>query len=356
MATAWFIKALDMKKENPNLTYREISEALNVSYTTVKKAFSRNKKKEPEETVTSQILKELSKEKTIKELCEKFRVSPKILHVHLEELVEAGYNVHQIEDRVKLVKTVIPVDNVQECKWNGEKIIRFGVAGDKQFGSIYQQETHLQTMYDIFKSEGIADVYDPGDLSDGYKMRPGHEFELFAHGADGQEDYIVKHHPYRNDITTHFILGNHDASHIKNGGRDIGRGIALRRPDMKYLGMYNAKIPLTPKCIMEINHPLDGAAYALSYSIQKYADSMSGGDKPDILLNGHHHKALYMFYRNIHMFETGCFQAQTSFERGKRIAVHIGGWIVEIHVRDDGTVWRCKGEFFPFYDIIKNDY
>ena len=77
--------------------------------------------------------------------------------------------------------------------------------------------------------------------------------------------------------------------HIKNGGIDIGRIIARERQDMTYLGQSNAKINLTPKCVLEINHPLDGASYAIS-SLQKLIDSMSGGDKPNILINGHHHK------------------------------------------------------------------
>jgi hypothetical protein len=42
--------------------------------------------------------------------------------------------------------------------------------------------------------------------------------------------------------------------------------------------------------------------------------------------------------------------------RGKRIPAHVGGWIVEVHVDDEGTVTRCKGEFVPFYVALENDY
>lgn len=358
----WFKKALEIKLNNPDVTYREIGDKLGVTQNAVKKAFSRAKKKaketdqEPEQTTTSQILKEIHREKTVSELCDLFKISPKVLEAHLIDLEDAGYMIHYTGETVKLSKSVLPSTDTQNCEWKGEKIIRFGAVSDAHLGSICQQLTHLSKMYDTFSHEGIETVYNVGDLSDGFKMRPGHEFELFIHGADAQEDYIIENYPQRPDMKTLFILGNHDASHIKNGGRDIGRGIALRRPDMKYLGMYNAKIPLTPNCILELNHPWDGAAYAISYSIQKYMDSMMGGDKPNILLNGHHHKAMYMFYRNIHAFETGCFQAQTSFERGKRIAIHLGGWIIEVHVHDDGTIWKCQSTFFPIYDAIKDDY
>ena len=187
-------------------------------------------------------------------------------------------------------------------------------------------------------------------------MRPGHEHELFVIGADDQVNYIIKNHPYRKGITTKFILGNHDTSHIKNGGHDIGVPIAAAREDMQYLGIYNAKMHITPNCIVELNHPLDGGAYALSYSLQKMIDSMSGGEKPNILLNGHHHKLFYMIYRNIHAFECGTMQEQTPWMRGKRLAAHIGGMIVEVHVDHEGTVTRCRNEFVPFYRTVKNDY
>ena len=82
------------------------------------------------------------------------------------------------------------------------------------------------------------------------------------------------------------------------------------------MGQLNARVYLTPNCILELNHPLDGAAYALSYSLQKYIESMQGGTKPNILLNGHHHKAMYLFYRNVHAFEAGTFQAQSSWMKG----------------------------------------
>ena len=35
-------------------------------------------------------------------------------------------------------------------------------------------------------------------------------------------------------ITTYFILGNHDETHIRNGGANTGIAIARARPDMKY--------------------------------------------------------------------------------------------------------------------------
>jgi hypothetical protein len=125
---------------------------------------------------------------------------------------------------------------------------------------------------------------------------------------------------------------------------------------MKYLGQANAVVELTPNCKMELNHPLDGTAYALSYSIQKYIESYTGGEKPNILLNGHHHKAMYVFYRNVHGFECGTCEDQTPWMKGKRLAAHMGAWIIQVHVNSEGTINKCAGEFLPLYTPIKEDY
>jgi UDP-2,3-diacylglucosamine pyrophosphatase LpxH len=211
-------------------------------------------------------------------------------------------------------------------------------------------------MYDIFEKECIKTVYHSGDISEGERMRPGHEYECFLHGADEIEQYIIKNYPKRNGIKTYFITGNHDISTVKACGHDMGTFIANKRDDMTYLGMLNAKINLTPNCVVELNHPLDGGAYALSYSIQKYIDSMTGGEKPSILINGHHHKAMSLFYRNIHAIEAATFEAQSAWMKGKRLAAHVGGYIITVHVDDEGHVNRFIPEFIPFYEMIKEDY
>jgi hypothetical protein len=86
------------------------------------------------------------------------------------------------------------------------------------------------------------------------------------------------------------------------------------------------------------------------------ADAISGGEKPNIMAIGHYHKAEYLFYRNIHMFQAGTFCAQTPFMRGKGIAAHMGGWIISVIVAEDGSILSIIPEFIPFYKAIKDDY
>lgn len=306
--------------------------------------------------LTEALLKDLQKNTDKKLLLEKYKISERIFDATIEDLKDRGYIIENDNDTYYVCKIVIPKDNIYDVDWNGDRIIRFGVVSDTHMNSKDQQLTHLNTVYDIFQKEDIKDVYHVGDIDEGENMRQGHKYECFNQGADAHEKYIIEKYPYRNNIKTYFITGNHDHSMIRACGHDIGLFISKERKDMIYLGMSNAKIKLTPNCVLEVNHPLDGASYALSYTLQKTIDAMSGGEKPSILLNGHHHKAMYIFYRNIHAFECGTLQAQTPWMRGKRLPAHVGGWIIEVHVNDEGTITRCKGEFIPFYKMIKEDY
>lgn len=85
------------------------------------------------------------------------------------------------------------------------------------------------------------------------------------------------------------------------------------------------------KTIMRLFHPGGGTAYALSYHPQKWAESLSGGEKPEIAGIGHYHKIEQLFYRNIHIFQTGTFEAQTPFMRRKKLAANLGAWILWIN-------------------------
>jgi DNA polymerase II small subunit/DNA polymerase delta subunit B len=85
-------------------------------------------------------------------------------------------------------------------------------------------------------------------------------------------------------------------------------------------------------------------------------EAMESDSKPNILAVGHYHKAEYLFYRNVHALQTGCFQGQTPFTRGKGISVHLGGWIVEVEVDEKSTIKAFKSQFVPYYKSLNNDW
>lgn len=302
------------------------------------------------------VIEILKRGTTIEELSSEIGVSIKTTENIIEDIKKQGYNVQTIDDNIKIENLVIPSDNHYDSEWNGEKVIRFALMGDTQINSKYTQLTHLHKFYEICKEECITTVYHTGDIDEGEQMRIGHCYECYNQGADDHVKEIVRVYPKIDGIKTYFITGNHDASIIKRCGYDIGYPIANQREDMIYLGQSSAVINLTPNCTLELRHPIDGTAYALSYKLQKMVEAMSGGEKPNILAVGHYHKSEYMMYRNVHCFQTGSFQAQTPFMKGKGISAFVGGWIVEAHVDKSGTITRLKQEYIPFYNSIKDDY
>lgn len=308
------------------------------------------------EVTSENIIELLKKGITYKELSERCGFSETITKQMVDELKAKGYNIIENGNIVELSDFVVEKENRISLDWGGEQIIRFGLMGDTQINSKYTQLTHLHRLYDIYKQEGIKAVYHTGDIDEGEQMRIGHQYECYNQGADDHVKEIVNVYPKRNGITTKFITGNHDASIIKRCGYDIGVPIAEKRADMEYLGQSNAIISITPNCTLELRHPIDGTAYALSYKLQKMVEAMSGGEKPNILAVGHYHKAEYFMYRNVHCFQTACLQAQTPFMRGKGISAFMGGWIVEVHVDEFGTITMLKQEYIPFYEAIKDDW
>jgi len=86
-----------------------------------------------------------------------------------------------------------------------------------------------------------------------------------------------------------------------------------------------------------------------SYKIQKYINSITGGDKPNFLAQGHYHKALYMLYRNIHAIESGSLQSQTIFMKKRNTPSVTGYWIIDM-AGDEKGISRLRPEFVSFYE------
>ena len=257
-------------------------------------------------------------------------------------------------EKFTIFENLTPETQVQE--WSGNQILTFGLIGDTHINSNYTQLTYLKEFYEICSRKGITNIYHTGDIDEGEQMRVGHQYECYTQGGDVHVSEIVANYPRVDGIETHFITGNHDASIYKRCGIDIGRNISEKRDDMKYLGRDCARIEITPNCILELRHPWDGTAYALSYKPQKMIEGMEADSKPNILAIGHYHKIEYLFYRNVHCFQTGCFQTQTPFTRGRGISVHLGGWIITVEVDKKGHVQRIIPEMIPFYKGIDHDY
>jgi predicted phosphodiesterase len=230
---------------------------------------------------------------------------------------------------------------------------RFIACGDNQFGSRYDRHDLIEKMFEIAQREGISDIYHTGDFFDGFKVYAGQEYEQDFRGADEQLEHGLNSWPKVKGIRTRLISGNHDNSFVKRCNFDICQHFVDARPDCELLGRDQAVVPVDvdgTTIKIGLLHPDGGSSYALSYKSQKHVESISGGQKPHILLIGHYHKAVLLpSYRSLAVIQTGCLQSQTPFMRRRGLAAHLGFWIVEVRTTKVGLA-RVATEFIPFFE------
>lgn len=313
------------------------------------------------ERVRRVLQKQKNKPITFDSLCDAARLHPSAVRDAVAALVESGYNVSVSGSDVRMNDSFGPSSNRvtithdlsdYEGKW-----VRFGVVGDKHLGNMHARLDVLKLMYDLFESEGITTVYDTGNWIDGEaRFNKG---ELLVHGMDQQINYWIDNHPQRKGVTTYFVAGDdHEGWYQQRECLEIGKHAMLMaqdqgRDDLKYLGYAEALVELKASRgsrMMMVNHPGGGAAYAISYKGQKYVESLQGGEKPAIVLQGHYHKFNVGYPREVWVVDTGTCCDQTLFMRKKQLNAHVGGCIVELMQAPDGRVVRFRSEFLPFYD------
>lgn len=298
-------------------------------------------------------LKRLGDETTIEQLADDLDMPPKRVRAALERAGQDGYRVETSSTEARITR--FPTDTgerhaLSPTLFDGD-VMRFGVVSDVHLGSIAERPEALDAAYDVFEREGIADVFNPGDLVDGIGIFKGHVSELRFHTYEAQVDHAEATYPRRDGITTRIIGGNHDLEgDFGRAGADPVQAVCNRREDMVYLGRYSAVVELPNGATMQLLHPQGGASYAASYKPQKIAESYEAGSKPNILLIGHWHKTGYWMVRGIQTMLAGTFQGPTTYSTRKAMGeAGWGFWIVECRLADDGSVVRFKPEWLPFY-------
>lgn len=240
----------------------------------------------------------------------------------------------------------------------GDKWQTIGLIGDTHLCSTKSREKEIASTYDVFASEGITDVYHAGNIVDGYipRLNGG---EVICTSIDDQTQYVIDHYPKRSGITTRFITGDDHEGWWQKEGFNFGKHLELmaidqHRTDLVYIGHVESDVALIGKggtAILRIQHPGGGSSYARSYTQQKTIEAMEGGEKPDILVQGHYHVSNFMQDRNVFVISLPGFQDQTMFARKKRLRMEIGGAILKFKQSPfDGTITRCSVEFIRYFD------
>jgi len=244
-------------------------------------------------------------------------------------------------------------------RFMSDDYVLFGAIGDTHINSIEEKLDALHTFYDICKKEGVKEVFHCGDIVSGQGIYPGQMNEIKNFGVHQQAKYAIENYPKVDGITSTFICGNHDLCKPfwATAGVDIGKLISAEREDLNYIGQYcadiefNTGIPTQKKLVIRLLHPDSGMPYALSYRIQKIIENMRSGQKPDILLMGHLHTSMYLFHRNVHGLQVGCFEGQTTFLQRKGINPEIGGYICKARLgKGKDKIVSFTPTWIPFYD------
>lgn len=269
----------------------------------------------------------------------------------LNELNKAGYSLEDIKEFIQGMQK--SQSNLVQNYTIGKNYSKHILFGDPHIGNIQYDSPLMKLLAKVAKKEKVDFVACTGDIFDGwYQNRPSSIFEQNAIGFDQQMKLAVEELSQL-EVPLLFITGNHSYNtFVRGAGVEAGPYLEdklnAKGMEAKYLGNADGTIKIG-KSILRLLHPDGGTAYALSYKPQKIIESMESGHKPNVLAIGHFHKADYMFYRNVHCFQTATLCGQTKFMKGKGLAAHKGFWLVEMYTKSDGQIDCIIPRLYPAY-------
>jgi hypothetical protein len=282
-----------------------------------------------------------------------------------KEINKAKLSPHEIEKVLKNFKQINPQKYTTKKIDIPDRHIKFGVFSDAHMGHSCYRPDILRKLIKDGKKQKVEFWLNCGDTLEGMSGRDGHIYELNQIGASQQLNYFkdeFKH--FDKDVFSIEAQNSHGGWFKSKGnmGLNIGEELDKRAKHYKFIGYDEQDIELDNGAKIRLRHPGGGTAYAISYKLQKYIEAISGGKKPHLLFNGHFHKALYMFYRNVHGFE--CFDGRTKIKtsKGKKeIRKIVEGDFVLTHNNRFKKVTKtmnrwCDGNFVKIFFRNEDEY
>lgn len=287
----------------------------------------------------------INKKKDLVTICQELELKDYEVIGIVELMKQDGELIDFIDGEIVKLKKPKQNNDVYEISNNNEHL-KLLLISDTHLCSKYDRLDILRYLYDKAENNNVKYILHSGDFTDGRSNRPEHTYELKEHSYQGQIDYCVEKYPAFSG-KTYVIQGNHDNWWYKSNGSEILRPIANAREDIMYLGSDVADLKIG-KLKIRLFHGQGGIAYAKSYKIQKYLDTIPVNEKPDILQTGHIHQAFYYKQDNTHCFQTSCLEDQTPYCRGIGLANDKSCWWVDVEFDDKGNVHSVKPELETF--------
>lgn len=281
-----------------------------------------------------------------------FKVTEDELFAEITRMRLRGYNLlvwtQDGMTMIHMVKKPKTTNKVLDRLYEGTSF-KIAIVSDTHMGHDKAADEELQSFYEYAHSLGVRDFYHAGDITDGYYTnRTDSIYEQTHIGFDRQLENVVENYPKIDGVTTYFITGNHDVTHVRNGGANIGKAITNYRDDLIYLGHNFAKVWLTEGVDLNLIHPGDGSAYGVSHKAQKIIDAAHGKRRSKIMAIGHYHKMNWIFWKGVHAFIMPSFQKQTTFMETKNLKSYVGAYILTVKVDNNGNLISLTPEYVDY--------
>ena len=262
----------------------------------------------------------------------------------IEMMKKQGYLFEVVNNQVIKIKPIKTNDIYQIP--NNLDHIKLLLLSDTHLCSKYDRVDILRYLYEKAEDKNVNYILHSGDLTEGVSGRPQQLYELKEASYTGQRDYVIDKYP-KSNIPTYLIAGNHDLWWVKQCGADICKDISNYRDDIIYLGSDCEDLRIG-KLKIRLFHGSGGNAYAKSYKLQKYLDSIPIEERPHILQTGHIHQAFFMKQGKTHCFQTSCLQDLTPYERSKGFNNDKSVWWVDVDIDNKGNPVKIKQELETF--------
>lgn len=277
----------------------------------------------------------LKKKKSFVDICKELQLKDYEAIGLVNLMKQDGELIDYVNGELVRLKTPPKTNDVYQVSTNSTHIPLLLIS-DTHLCSKYDRLDILRYLYDKAEDRGIKYILHSGDFTDGRSNRPEHIYELKETSYEGQVDYCVDKYPTFSG-KTYVISGNHDDWWYKSTGSEIVKAIAKRRDDIVYLGSDVADLKIG-KLKIRLFHGKGGNAYAKSYKVQKYLDSIPLEERPHILQTGHVHQSFYMKQDDTHCFQTSCLEDLTPFARSMGLANDKSVWWVDVNIDDRGKI------------------
>ena len=287
----------------------------------------------------------LKKKKGFVDICKELQLKDYEVIGLINLMKQDGELIDYVNGELIRLKTPPKTNDIYQVATNSTHIPLLLIS-DTHLCSNYDRLDILRYLYDKAEDRGIKYILHSGDFTDGRSNRPEHIYELKETSYEGQVDYCVDKYPTFSG-KTYVISGNHDDWWYKSTGSEIVKAIAKRRDDIVYLGSDVADLKIG-KLKIRLFHGKGGNAYAKSYKVQKYLDSIPLEERPHILQTGHVHQSFYMKQDDTHCFQTSCLEDLTPFARSMGLANDKSVWWVDVNIDDRGKIESINQELETF--------